>query len=298
MKKILVGLLIIFISCSVAFSKCATCGSSHCNHSHNHGSHGSDSNSHPVYLVRTETRQDEIKFPNCADHYAIMDVTINHYSDGTQRTYTNGTIYHSDGTVLESDCQSVHHVIYNEGHYFIIKKANGYKIIDSEGKILTRKAYSKMTELEGKENRILVRRDKKYGIIDLHEGVIVPAKYQKFDPIGNKIFITKLNGYYGILDIDNNILVENDCDKIKPLYDTILLKRYHKYGLANSDGIIILNPSYDKIKKLGEYILVKKDKKYGVMDYEGNFVSEIIYDKIKLERNKLKGLKNKIWSEI
>ena len=82
------------------------------------------------------------------------------------------------------------------------------------------------------------------------------------------------------------------------MYDTILLKRYHKYGLADSGGKIILNPHYDKIKKLGEYILVKKDKKYGVMDYEGNLVSEIIYDSIKLERNKLKGLKNKIWSEI
>ena len=146
MKKILVGLLVLVMSCSVAMAKCSTCGSSNCSHSHahSHSSHSSSSDSHPVYLVRTETRQNEIKFPNCADHYAIMDITINHYSDGTKRTYTNGTIYNSDGTVLESDCQSVHHVIYEGGHYFIIKKSNGYKIIDSNGKILTKKAFIKL----------------------------------------------------------------------------------------------------------------------------------------------------------
>ena len=297
MRKILIGLFVIILSCSVAIGKCSTCNHSP-SQSHSHHSHDSSSDSHPVYIVRTENRTDEIKFPNCKDHYAIMNTTISHYSDGTIRTYKNGTLYNSDGTVLESDCQYIHHVIYENNHYFLIKKTAGYKIIDSQGKVLTKKAYSRMSELEGKENRILVRRDKKYGIIDLHEGTIVPTKYQKFESIDDKIFITKLNGYYGILDIDNNILIENDCDKIKHLYDTLVLKRYHKYGLADLNGNIILNIHYDKIKRLGEYIVVKKNKKCGLLDYEGNFIGEIIYDDIKLERNKLKGLKNKTWEEI
>ena len=216
MKKFLIGLLVLALSCTAVVAKGSTGGHNGGSHGAPHGSghhngpghsHGSGGESHPVYLVRTEDKIEEIKFQNCNDHYAIMNSIINYYSDGSKRIETNGTIYYSDGTVLEADCQSINHVIYKDEHYFIIKKTTGYKIIDSKGKILTKKAYSKMTELKGKENRVLVRRDKKYGIIDLHEGVIVPTKYKKFEPVGDKIFITQLNGYYGILDIDNNILI-------------------------------------------------------------------------------------------
>ncbi len=301
MKKILSVLLVLLLSCSVAVAKCAQCGHSNCNHNHSHsnyhGNYSSGSESHPVYLVNSNHRQEEVKFQNCDKHYAITDITTNYYSDGTQRVYTNSTIYNSDGTVLESDCQSLKHTIYEDNHYFLIRKNKGYKIIDSQGQQLTFRKYTKMEEI--KPNRIMVRHDKKYGIIDLKENVIVPLKYQDLEQNGENIFIAKLNGYYGIIDIENNTLVEPDCEKIKPLYDTMVLKRYHKYGLVKSNGEKVLSPNYDKIKKLGEYIIVKQNDKYGVLDSEGNFISEIIYQNIKLERNKLKGMKYKNnWVDI
>ena len=110
--------------------------------------------------------------------------------------------------------------------------------------------------------------------------------------IGNGIFVTKLNGYYGILDKDDNILLNNNCERIKPIHDVIVIKKYGKYGIYNREGQVVLEPVYDKVKKFNEYILVKKDKKYGVLDFYGNKITDTKYKKIRLERNTLQGLLN------
>ena len=331
MKKILSVLLILILSCGVVNAKGSSgssshggghsshsgshsgpshSGSSHSGHSHSgpshsghshsapsHSDHSSGGESHPVYLVNSSHHQEEVKFPNCDKHYALTDITTNYYSDGSRRVFKNSTIYNSNGTVLASDCLSLKHTVYEGNHYFLIRKGKGYLVIDSSGNPLTFRKYSRMEEV--KPNRILVRHDKKYGIIDLKEETIVPLKYQSLEQNDEDVFIAKLNGYYGIIDINNNVLVFPDCEKIKPLYDTMVLKRYHKYGLVKANGEKILSPNYDKIKKLGEYILVKQNNKYGILDSNGNFVSEIIYLDVKLERNKLKGMKYKNhWVDI
>ena len=288
--------------------------SGHGNPSHNHGhsgpNHGgshhggphhnyyhSSSESHPVYIIRTEHEQEQVNFPDCAEHYAITDITTNVYSDGTKRSFSNSTIYNSDGTVFDTDCTSVKHTVYENDHYFIIGKRDGYRITDEDGNVVTSRNYPWMSELE--PNRLLVRRDKKYGIINLSDETIVPIKYDKFENVNNRIMIAKLNGYYGVIDYDNNTLVYPDCERIKPFYDTLLLKRYHKYGLASLNGEKIFEPHYDKIKKLGEYIVIKKDDKYGVLNAKGEIIEEIIYKKIKLERNRLRGMRdNTGWIDI
>ena len=291
MKRIFILVVAMCVSVCVASAKCSNCGSHHHTNCPHHSSHSSSGESHPVYLVKTENHTDEVKFPNCSKHYAITETTTSIYSDGTRRSFSNSTIYNSDGTVLVADCKSIKHTIFEDKHYFIIRKNDGFKILDETGEVITKRNYSGMEELE--PNHILVKRDKKYGIINLSEEIIVPIKYQKFEVVNKKILIAKLNGYYGIIDTDNKILIEPDCDSVKTLYDTIVLKRYHKYGLANLSGELIYDIKYDKIKKLGEYILIKKDNKYGVLDYKGNTIGEIKYKEIKLERNKLKGIINK-----
>jgi hypothetical protein len=296
MKKILLFFIAILYLSGSVYGACNCPNHSGCSHSHNHSSSHSSSSSHDsVHLINTEFQKTEHKFPNCNEHYVITETTTNHYSDGSKRVFATSTIYNEDGTVVETDCRSVEHIIYNDKHYFIIQK-NGYKIIDSDGNVITKRKYSKMTKIE--PNRILVRYDKKYGIIDLNEKIIVPLKYQSMTLAGDKIFITKLNKYYGIIDIDNDVKIKNNCEKIKQIHDVILLKRYGKYGLADLNGQIIYEMIYDKIKKYEEYILIKKDGKYGVADFEGNSISDLKFDKIRLERNVLQGLYGNNWINI
>ncbi len=268
-------------------------------HHHNHAYHSSSGSSQSVYLVKTETTTRDEKFPNCTKHYMKTQVTTNHYSDGSKRTLYSSTIYNSDGSVIASDCNKVNHITYNNNHYFIICKFSskgGCSIIDTNGKAVTEKTYSRIEEL--KENRFFVKYDKKYGIIDLKENEIVPVKYQRFFKINNETFITKLNGYYGILNIENKVLVKNECEKIRPMHKTVLIKKCGKYGLCNLKGEVLYKAKYDKIRHLGEYILIKKSKKYQILDSEGKMVSDAKYKKVRLRRNTLYGYDGKKWSEV
>ena len=292
MKKILMCVCLVFIFGTCAIAKGSHSPSGHnchsnCHHNHPHHTSGSSSSEH-VYLTNTEHNTYEQKFPNCKDHYAITETVTNYYSNGTKNVFSSSTIYNSDGSVLETDCLNVEHLIFDDKHYFIInKKGRGYRIIDDSANVLTTRKYTKMTSLGS--GKILVRSDKKYGVIDLFERTVIPIKYQQMDNITKDIFLTKLNGYYGIIDVNDNILIKNDCDKIKIVNDVLIIKRYDKYGLASRDGEIIYDIKYNKIKKFGEYILIKQDKKFGIYNPETKESSQIKYKKIKLERNVLKG---------
>ena len=301
MKKLFLCCLIALAVCTASYSACTHSGGhhgrhSHCGHHGHHSSYGSSSSSTPVYVVSRNYSKSEQKFQNCTKHYMVVETTTYHYSDGSRRSFTNCTIYNSDGTILETGCSNVKHILYENKHYFIICK-NGCYLMDNEGNKITQKTYSSIKDF--KPNRLIVKYNKKYGIIDLEENVVVPIKYQKFITEGNGIFITKLNGYWGIVDSENNILVNNDCEKIKSIHDTIMIKRYNKYGLTDLDGKIILDIKYNKIKKLGEYILVRDGKKYFVLNYDGERINDFSYKKIKLERNTLYGLgDDKRWVKI
>lgn len=239
------------------------------------------------YVTYKDYFQEEHNFANCNKHSMLKETSVYYYSNGTRRSYTTSTIFNQDGSILESGCSNVKHIIYNKKHYFTFYKNKKYQILDENGNYLSTKEYKSMQEIA--PNKLLVKLDKKYGIIDLRENVITPIKYKKFEQIGKNLYLTKLNGYYGVIDSSNNVLIKHEHDKITPLYETFILKKYDKYGLIDKNGKIILTTDYDKIKKLGEYILIKKDGKYGVLDSSGKIVSQAIYKKIRLERNSLEG---------
>ena len=251
----------------------------------------------PVYLVNKDYVTQEQYFNKCKTHYVIKETIIFFYSHGTRRSFTNCTIYNTDGTILETDCLSVKHLLINNKHFFVIYKNGKYSVINDKGEFLTTKKYKQMTEVG--TNKLLVKLDKKFGIIDINENIIVPIKYKKFEKTDKNLFITKLNGYYGMIDNNNQVLVKNEYEKITPLYETYLLKKYGLYGLADKNGKIILEAENGSIKKLGEFIIVKQDKKYNVYDASGMKISEKSYKKIRLNRNTLEGKLKKVgWVAI
>ena len=249
------------------------------------------------YVTYKDYFQDELVFNGCDKHSVLKETTVYYYSNGTRRSYITNTIFNKDGSILASGCSDVKHLIYNKKHYFTFYKNKKYQIISEDGNLLSVKNYKEMQEIS--PNRLLVKLDKKWGIINLQERIIVPIKYKKFEQINNNLFLTKINGYYGMIDASNKILVRNEHEKIKPLYNTYLLKKEGKYGLTNNKGGVILDTEYDKIKKLGEYIIAKKDGKFLVLDTDGNFVKNEVFKKIKFERNTLElQREDKTWITI
>lgn len=250
----------------------------HCHHSHN-------------YVTHTNYFQEELHFANCNKHSLLNETTVYYYANGTRNSYTTSTIYNNDGTILESGCYNVRHLIYNNKHYFTFYKNKKYQIIDENANYLSVKNYKYMKEIA--PNKLLVKLDKKYGVIDFNEKIIIPIKYKKFEQVEQNLFITQLNGYYGMCNNANNIIIKNENDTIKPLYETYLLKKMGNYGLTDKNGKIILPVEYNKIKKLGEYILIEKNNKFGVLDSTGEIIAKPIYKEIRLNRNILEGKINK-----
>ena len=240
--------------------------------------------------------EEEINFPDCERHYLINGVHTYYYSNGGRSRYIIGTIFNSDGSVLQTDCKKVRHYIQNGKHYFSFYRDKRYQIMAENGRIITTKPYKQMDEIS--KGKLLVKLNKKYGVIDLNGNEIIPIKYKTFKNIGNDLYLTKLNGYWGVINSSNKIIVKNENDKISKIHDCFLIKKQGKFGLMNSDGKIICKTECEKIKKLGEYILVKFGKNYSVFDSNGNLLSKKIYKDIRLERNTLEGKVGKVWEEI
>ena len=249
------------------------------------------------YLTHTDYYEEEQTFADCDKHSMLKQTTVYFYSNGTRRTQSLCTIFNKDGSVLISGCSNVQHLIHNKKHYFIFYKNKKYQIIDENSNILTLKNYKKMTRIT--DDKILVKLNKKFGIINLNEEVIVPIKYKKFEQIEKDLFTTKLNGYWGIINSSGKILVKNEHEKIKPLLNIYLLKKYDKYGLANKKGEIIFETKYDNIKILDEYIVIKKDKKCALLDSYGNLLTDIEYKDFRLNRNSVEAKVPKLgWIKI
>ena len=276
MKKI-----IVFTFFCIFFNLDVTAEAHHC-HSH-------------YYVTYKDYFKEEQVFNNCDKHFVLKETSVYYYSNGTRRSYTYSTIINNDGSVLESGCSDVKHIIYKNKHYFTFYKNKKYQILDENGNYISIKKYKKMQEIS--PNRLLVKLDKKFGIIDLNASVITPIKYEKFEQISENVFLTKLNGYWGVIDSNNNILLKNENDKVTSLHDVFLLKKQDKYGIVNKNGEIILQTDFDEIKKLKEYILVKKCGKDGVLDSSGKILAEPIYKKIRVHINNLEGIVTKKYWE-
>lgn len=104
------------------------------------------------------------------------------------------------------------------------------------------------------ENVLKVKKDEKYGLIDLSGKEILPCEYE-------------------------NITV------VAGVKNSIKIKKEGKIGLTTNEGSIILEPAYTDILNLGEdykngYIVVNAENKYGVVDYLGKEQLEAKYEKV------------------
>lgn len=287
MKKIFLSLIFISLFISTVNIKALA----HCHHSHYYSQP-------PRMLIGKTYYQNEFTFNNCNEHFLYKETVVYHYSDGSKNYFYNYGIINKDKTFLIENCSDIQHIIFNNEHYFLIKKNGYYNIIDKNGVLLTQNKYKTMTRLDN--NTILVKsNNKRFGIIDIKGNEIIPIKYHSFEQIKKDLFITKLNGYYGLINTTTNKRLKNEYDKIKPLQNTLLLKKYDKYGLANNKGEVILPTIYNKIEQLEQFILIKEKSQISILNNAGKKITDKTYKKIRINRNTLEGLTNdKKWIKI
>ncbi|MCI6152131.1 MAG: WG repeat-containing protein [Fusobacterium perfoetens] len=177
-------------------------------------------------------------------------------------------------------------------------------LIDKNGKLLIGENYDYI--LYTKEDKAVVSLNKKYGIVDYQNNIVLPFKYDevyfsgkniitkkdnkyyfnekelqinKIYPSTNDVLVYDLNEGFGLIDIKNNKMSKKMYREIAPKFNEyILVSNEDKYTIINKYETKKLNKDYDYIINLG------KDSFIGGND-DGKTMSLIVRDKIISEGN-------------
>lgn len=98
----------------------------------------------------------------------------------------------------------------------------------------------------------------------------------------------KKDGKYGLIDLNGKQLLNCEYEEIYALdgiENSLIIKKDGKVGLTNNNGSIIVEPNYKEVKNLGEtykegYITITEDGKYGVISTTKKQLLENNYEEV------------------
>ena len=102
------------------------------------------------------------------------------------------------------------------------------------------------------------------------------------------ILRVKKNGKYGVINLDGKEILPCEYDEITALEgikSTVKIVKDGKYGIADNTGKVLLGTQYAEVTNLGQdnkagFIVKGEDGKYGIVDYSNTQVLEAKYDEI------------------
>ncbi len=148
------------------------------------------------------------------------------YDTGTYKTKAlnskNEEIFTEYEQIEAIQNQDKNNNLWYESNILKIKKEGKYGLIDLTGKELLPAEYDSIIGLEGIENAIKVSKEGKYGIVGISGEIIIKPEYSDISGLGkdNKSgFIIKSdNQKYGILDFSGKQVLEAKYDEITNIY--------------------------------------------------------------------------------
>lgn len=175
-------------------------------------------------------------------------------------------------------------------------------------------------EIVYSDSRNIVKRDGKYGIVDVENKVILPIEFEEIAMLGDEYFKLKVNNGWALGFLYHGTIYPGTYDQISlfsengqpnTFIDVFSVKVKNKYGCINSEGKILIPIEFDKIELNSSFynprnfsFLLYKNEKVGFCDVSYfysdyivckrtdsyhfeylNFVTPI-YDECKLFRNK------------
>ena len=136
-------------------------------------------------------------------------------------------------------------------NYFVAKTEYGAKIIDLNNKTML-SGYESIDPIFNDHFKLIVQKNKKFGIVDLKNKIILPVEYDEisnwteYGPRHSK-FIVK-NGKTGLIDHESfKITIPPIYDQFRYLNGLIFAKRNDKAGIITEDGKVLCDFIYDDI---------------------------------------------------
>lgn len=169
--------------------------------------------------------------------------------------------------------------VYYENNAIKVKKNGKYGIINIDKKEILSCEYDDIKTLKGIENSILVYKDGKVGLVDSKGNKVIDTKYTNILSIDNDYKLGYItvddNNKYGVVDCTNTKILDNKYDDIKPI---------------NGNGNYV-------VKENGTYKLVKKDGEV-ILENKFDDVKEIKNDKLIINKSNKCGVINTLGEEI
>jgi hypothetical protein len=158
---------------------------------------------------------------------------------------------------------------------------NNYNFLDSIGVLLNETAYTNDWLWEVSDETILVKKDGKYGFLDLPGSEIVPCIYNDAYPFREGLAAVCKDGKWGFVD-------KTGKEVIPPAYDYILSYRYEnglagvtvdgKWGLIDKSGQFVLPMEYEDIRYYENgFFVANKENRAFLIDDSGKPVSGMDY---------------------
>jgi hypothetical protein len=186
--------------------------------------------------------------------------------------------------VISERYEDIYEDNYEEQRLFV-KKDGKFGVIDFYEHILVPIQYDSIQKLS--EGRYIVQIRDKYGVIDGSGEVRIPIKYDSIRITAEGSFDVDLNGKHGIMNGKGMLIIGHLYDWITPISDSLyIMKQDGFYGIIDGKGnkMLMVNERYDSFRELapGKAILVQKGSYYGVISREGKQILPVEYDSISL----------------
>lgn len=159
----------------------------------------------------------------------------------------------------------------------------GLALYNNKFKRLTKPIY---TELVGKsDDRILVRRDGKYGYLNPKGKEIIPCQYDRANLfIDNRAAVCK-NGKWGIINIAGQPVLPIEYDnsgyrgEAYIYHDSLaLIEKNRHYGFVDMDGNIVIQPTFANAYQFTNGLAPVSVGLWGYIDTKGNFFIPPVFD--------------------
>ena len=169
-----------------------------------------------------------------------------------------------------------------EGHLFA-GDDDGLALYNNRFEPLTKPVY---TELVGKsEERILVKRDGKYGYLDNNGKEIIPCQYDNAGMFKDSRAYVSRNGKWGIIDRMGNAVLPIEYDnsgyrgEAYIYHDGLaLVEKDHLYGYADINGNLIIYPCFQNAYQFSDGLAPVFIGLWGYIDTKGDFFIPPVFD--------------------
>ncbi len=241
----------------------------------------------------------------CYEKEQINDCTIKAENETGQYKYDNtGRVLYSsyDGSIIKLN-----------GKYGFAVYAYDQEMNDEYLKTIIEPQYSKleMNEYDA-EYQLFATNNKKKGVIDTRNEIIIPLEYDKIEYAENfdydqfPLYLLTKNKKTGLAFSNGKIIVPAQFDKVLPAYYAIdaeipFIVTYNdkKMGIYSYEGKEIIPCTIDKfetIEAYEEFMKIIKDGKIGLLSYQLKELAPCKYDEIKLDNEGNVLLrKNELW---